>query len=130
MPSFDLDTRSVREPTSHTSSPEQRELHLTRSLRESYQSAQQTWAQQFQEDLEYLQGVQFTAAQVEVLKERGQAALVVNATRPAVLHAVSMLTHNEPSFRATAKEDSDKRVANLLSKATSMQATMIMTAPT
>lgn len=114
MPSFDLEARQSRQ-AHPDDSPGQRELSLTKHLRDSYDSAQQTWASQFQEDLEYFDGVQFSKAQIEVLRDRGQAALVVNATRPAVNQAVSMLTHNNPSFRATAKEDSDRRVANLWS---------------
>ena len=52
---------------------------------------------------------------IDVLKSRGQAPIVINRIHPAVESAKSMLTANRPSFRAAPREDSDNKVAQVMS---------------
>jgi hypothetical protein len=87
----------------------------TLDLFEKYSSKRDTWANQAKEDKEFRLGKQWTAEQREVLKGRGQAPIVINRVHPAVESAKAMLTANRPSFRAAPREDSDNKVANVMS---------------
>ena len=86
----------------------------TRSLYEQYRQRREPWAQQAKEDKEFRLGRQWTREQVESLEARGQAPIVVNRLHPAVETAKAMLTANRPSFRCSPREDSDRKVANVL----------------
>lgn len=114
MPSFNLETAAKRRDQEGLSL-EEREVNLAEELYDTYQSAQETWSVEFQEDLEFVNGVQWTKNQVDVIEARDQDPIVVNVVKPAVRHAISMMTANNPSFRTTAKEDSDRRVGKLFS---------------
>jgi hypothetical protein len=87
----------------------------TLELFDKYSSKRDNWAQQAKEDKEFRLGRQWTAAQKETLESRGQAAIVINRIHPAVESAKAMLTANRPSFRAAPREDSDNKVANVMS---------------
>lgn len=87
----------------------------TRALLRAYESSQSTWAKQFQEDLEFRNGVQYTESQKQQLEERSQAPVTVNMIHGKVDLAVAMLTSNRPSFRTTGREHSDNRTAKLMS---------------
>jgi hypothetical protein len=87
----------------------------TKELYEQYRQRREPWAAQAKEDKEFRMGKQWTKEQTEVLKARGQAPIVVNRIHPAVETAKSMLTANRPSFRCSPREDSDRKVANVLS---------------
>ena len=80
-----------------------------------YSKKRDTWAQEAKEDREFRLGKQWTTEQVETLESRGQAAIVVNRIHPAVETAKAMITANRPSFRCSPREDSDKKVANVMS---------------
>ena len=80
-----------------------------------YNTKRETWATHVKEDREYRLGRQWTNAQIETLKARGQAPIVVNRIHPAVETAKAMLTANRPSFRCSPREDSDNKVANVMS---------------
>ena len=87
----------------------------TRDLFKKYSLNRETWAKHAQEDDEFRLGKQWTAEQRRVLESRGQAAIVVNRIHPAVEAAKSMITANRPSFRCSPREDSDRKVANVMS---------------
>ncbi len=80
-----------------------------------YSKERDNWAKHAKEDKEFRLGRQWTKEQEDVLKARGQAPIVVNRIHPAVEAAKSMLTANRPSFRCAPREDSDNKVAQILS---------------
>ena len=81
----------------------------------TYSKNRETWAMHAQEDKEFRLGKQWTNEQKQVLESRGQAPIVVNRIHPAVEAAKAMITANRPSFRCAAREDSDNKVAQVLS---------------
>jgi hypothetical protein len=81
----------------------------------TYSKNRDTWANHAQEDKEFRLGKQWTDEQRKVLQARGQAPIVVNRIHPAVEAAKAMITANRPSFRCAAREDSDNKVAQVLS---------------
>ena len=81
----------------------------------TYSKNRETWAQHAQEDKEFRLGKQWTSEQKRILESRGQAAIVVNRIHPAVEAAKAMITSNRPSFRVAAREDSDNKVAQVMS---------------
>lgn len=87
----------------------------THDLYQKYSSKRDSWAQDAKEDKEFRLGKQWTQEQIDVLKSRGQAPIVINRIHPAVESAKSMLTANRPSFRAAPREDSDNKVAQVMS---------------
>ena len=87
----------------------------TLELFDNYSSKRDNWAQQAKEDKEFRLGRQWTEEQEEILNARGQAPLVVNRIHPAVEAAKSMMSANRPSFRVAPREDSDNKVAQVLS---------------
>jgi len=90
---------------------------VTETLRifKDYSKKRDSWAQQAKEDKEFRLGRQWTKEQAETLEARGQAAIVVNRIHPAVETAKAMLTSNRPSFRCAPREDSDRKIANVMS---------------
>ena len=102
-----------------TQNPEVREIHKevqeSKELWTQYNTSRDTWAQRFQEALEFRAGAQWTKEQQESLESRGQAAIVVNRIHPIVETAKALLTYNSPQFRSTGREDSDRRTAKVFS---------------
>ena len=90
-------------------------VNETQHLYDIYSKERDNWSLQAKEDKEFRLGRQWTKEQEEVLKARGQAPIVVNRIHPAVEAAKSMLTSNRPSFRCAPREDSDNRVASIMS---------------
>lgn len=86
---------------------------LDRLRQFKFASPRTDWAEQVREDEQFRNGVQWTDDQVSKLEARGQAPIVINRIHPAVDTAVSMLTANNPQFRCTAEEDSDRADAKL-----------------
>jgi len=80
-----------------------------------YKQRREEWAKQAKEDKEFRLGKQWTAEQAATLQSRGQAAIVVNRIHPAVETAKAMITANRPAFRASPREDSDRKVASVIS---------------
>jgi len=80
-----------------------------------YNQSREEWAQKFKEAEEFRAGAQWTKEQQEILESRGQAPIVVNRIHPIVETAKALLTYRTPQFRATAREDSDKRTAKVFS---------------
>ena len=87
----------------------------TEELFRKYSSKRDKWALDAKEDKEFRLGKQWTAEQMETLKSRGQAPIVINRVHPAVESAKAMLTSNRPSFRAAPREDSDNKIAQVMS---------------
>ena len=87
----------------------------TLEIFDKYSSKRDTWAQHAKEDKEFRLGRQWTSEQKRVLEARGQAAIVINRVHPAVESAKALLTSNRPSFRCAAREDSDNKVAGIMS---------------
>ena len=90
-------------------------VNETIDIYQRYSKKRDTWAIEAKEDKEFRLGKQWTTEQAETLKKRGQAPIVVNMIHPAVEAAKSMITANRPSFRVAPREDSDKKVANVIS---------------
>ena len=90
-------------------------IQKVHDLWRSYSNKRETWATKAQEDKEFRLGVQWTSEQKRVLEERGQSPVVVNRIHPAVETAKAMITANRPSFRVAAREDSDNKVAQVIS---------------
>ena len=87
----------------------------TQDLFKSYSSKRNTWAEHAQEDREFRLGKQWSDEQRKRLESRGQAPIVVNRVHPAVETAKAMLTANRPSFRCSPREDSDNKMAQVVS---------------
>ena len=87
----------------------------TLQLFDDYSNKRDNWASQAKEDKEFRLGKQWTAKQRETLESRGQAPIVINRVHPAVESAKAMLTANRPSFRCAPREDSDNKVATVMS---------------
>ena len=87
----------------------------TEELFRKYSSKRDKWAADAKEDKEFRLGKQWSAEQMETLKSRGQAPIVINRVHPAVESAKAMLTSNSPSFRAAPREDSDNKIAQVMS---------------
>lgn len=76
-----------------------------------YSSAQLEWKTGADENEMFSAGVQWTESQIDLLKKRGQGAVVINAITWATEQLKAMLTANKPRFSATAREDSDRKMA-------------------
>ena len=87
----------------------------TLDLWKRYGDKRDAWAEHAKEDKEFRLGRQWTEEQEATLKARGQAPLVVNRVHPAVEAAKSMMSANRPAFRVAPREDSDNKVAQVLS---------------
>ena len=90
-------------------------IEETHEIFRTYSSERDMWAKNVKEDKEFRLGRQWTQEQSDILKARGQAPIVVNRIHPAVESAKAMLTANRPSFRCAAREDSDNKVAQVMS---------------
>jgi hypothetical protein len=90
-------------------------VQKVQDLFRTYSKNRETWASHAQEDKEFRLGKQWTNEQKRILESRGQAPIVVNRIHPAVEAAKAMITANRPSFRCAAREDSDNKVAQVLS---------------
>ena len=77
-------------------------------------AARQQWADHAKEDEDFRLGKQWTAEQIKELKARGQAPIVVNRIHPAVETAKALITSRKPGFKATAREDSDNKIAKVM----------------
>ena len=102
-------------PTSDSSQDYQEFIDETTHLFDVYSKERDSWAKHAKEDKEFRLGRQWTKEQEDTLLARGQAPIVVNRIHPAVEAAKAMLTANRPSFRVAPREDSDNKVANILS---------------
>ena len=90
-------------------------VNETHHVYDIYSKERDNWARQAKEDKEFRIGRQWTKEQEDILNARGQAPIVVNRIHPAVEAAKSMLTANRPAFRVAPREDSDNKVAQVIS---------------
>ena len=90
-------------------------VNETLQIFDDYSSKRDNWAAQAKEDKEFRLGKQWSAEQRETLESRGQSPIVINRIHPAVESAKSMLTSNRPSFRCAPREDSDNKLAQVMS---------------
>ena len=101
------------------SSPASKKVHKevlkSFELLEHYMTMREEWATKFREAEQFRNGVQWNKQQMTELQRRGQSPIVVNRIHPAIETAKAMLTSRKPEFRATAREDSDRRVASVFS---------------
>jgi hypothetical protein len=91
------------------------EVALSLKLIELYAGRQMDWAKQALQDNEFRSGVQWDAEQVATLEARRQSATEWNLIHPAVEMQKALLTDNTPRFQATAKENSDRDFAAIVS---------------
>jgi hypothetical protein len=84
-------------------------------LFESFQSKREEWAIQAANNEDFFLGKQWTDAEIEALKKKGMAPLVVNRTMPIILQEVAIFTAKDPQFRAIPREDGDVKVASMWS---------------
>tara|TARA_B110000444_G_scaffold67619_1_gene63610 strand:+ start:8914 stop:11199 length:2286 start_codon:yes stop_codon:yes gene_type:complete len=99
------------------SNPDGRNLDVSKSedLLQKYDNEREPWAQKFVESNEFRNGMQWTKAQSDALEARGQAPIVINRMHPMIETAKAMLTAKRPQFRATGRDDSDRKVAKVFS---------------
>ena len=102
-------------PNYNKSENPQEFVNETHNIYDIYSKERDNWSKNAKEDKEFRLGRQWTREQEETLKARGQAPIVVNRIHPAVEAAKSMLTANRPSFRVAPREDSDNKVAQVMS---------------
>tara|TARA_B110000467_G_C18333744_1_gene495602 strand:+ start:361 stop:2685 length:2325 start_codon:yes stop_codon:yes gene_type:complete len=94
---------------------DQKVIDETVRLFDEYRAKRDTWATHAQEDREFRLGKQWTTEQKRVLESRGQSPVVVNRIHPAVETAKAMITANRPAFKCSPREDSDNKMANVMS---------------
>ncbi len=87
----------------------------TEETLEKYDQERELWSQKFIESNDFRNGKQWTKEQRQALEERGQAAIVINRMHPMIETAKAMLTSKRPQFRATGRDDSDRKVAKIFS---------------
>lgn len=88
---------------------------LTKEIYDHYSNAAADWIQRGVDSKSFTHNIQYTQQQIQVLGERGQAAIPINVLWPAMEQAIAMLTANSPSFQAVAQEDSDVGTAKAIS---------------
>jgi len=109
------DVLGYKEPSAPEGKTVHPEVLKSLELLEHYMNMRNDWATRFREAEEFRNGVQWTSNQANELKKRGQTPIVVNRIHPAVETAKAMLTARKPEFRATAREDSDRKIADVFS---------------
>ena len=90
-----------------------KEVDLSERLYQDYRGSAEIWRAQAKEDEDFRNGAQWTEAEVKALKSKGHSPIVVNVVHPAVEQAKALLTHNNPRFTATARENSDAKIAHV-----------------
>lgn len=101
--------------TNSEKTPEKKLVDETLDIFNTYSQSRETWAKNAKEDKEFRLGRQWTTEQEETLLNRGQSPVTINRIHPAVESAKAMLTSNRPSFRVAPREDSDNKVAQVVS---------------
>lgn len=89
-------------------------VRLSEDLYEQYRGARGEWEKQARADQEFRNGVQWTHAEEQELARRDQAPIVVNVLYPAIEQAKAMLTTRTPRFATTARDDSDAKLAHVI----------------
>tara|TARA_R100000458_G_scaffold29520_1_gene27041 strand:- start:1791 stop:4082 length:2292 start_codon:yes stop_codon:yes gene_type:complete len=100
---------------SSSASSKDPDVLYTEEILEKYDQERELWSQKFIESNDFRNGKQWTKEQKNALEERGQAAIVINRMHPMIETAKAMLTAKRPQFRATARDDSDRKTAKIFS---------------
>ncbi len=93
----------------------QEQKKTIRQIEEDYRSSAQQYFIESKEDEEFADGNQWTTEEINDLKDKAQYPIVVNVIKPAIEQGVAMLTSQKPRFSATARDDSDTKVARAFS---------------
>lgn len=88
---------------------------LSEELYREYSMAQENWANQAAQNLEYYSGSHWTQEQKKILEERGQMPATIQALWQITEQAIAMLSANRPNFQASARADGDQRTAKVWS---------------
>ena len=116
MPETMNDTQEMQEEMQEAKLAEDKKsVERIQEIFRIYKNKRETWAQHAQEDREFRLGKQWTDEQVRVLEKRGQSPIVINRVHPAVETAKALITANRPNFKISPREDSDVKMANVLS---------------
>jgi len=91
------------------------EVLKSEDLLKKFEQERERWAKKFVESNEFRNGMQWTPEQATALEERGQAPIVINRMHPMIETAKAMLTAKRPQFRATGRDDSDRKIAKIFS---------------
>lgn len=116
MKLFDLQSGQERDflpPTTERAPQRTAAGELSEKLLEDYKRDRSNWATNALKDDEFRNGVQWTKEEEVALEEQNMMPAVTNVVHQAVEQAKAMLTSNRPKFSATAREDSDVKVAQL-----------------
>ena len=75
--------------------------------------ARSNWDEQAREDIDFYLGNHFTDAESRALAERNQMGLPIDRLYAAIEQFKAIITSKPPKFSATAREDSDVKLANV-----------------
>jgi len=111
-----IEGKITGESTAKVKTVKDKEILITERLMKQYDTSdRENWVTNALEDDQFRNGVQWKNQHIVELERRLQVPIVVNVIQPAIDQGISMLTANNPSFQATAREDSDVDTANLYS---------------
>lgn len=89
------------------------DAELNRRLYHDYSTGQRaTWAKEVVKDRAFYNGIQISQEVQDALDADDKFNVPVNETTPAITQVVGFLTDNDPRFTATARENSDVKVAS------------------
>lgn len=91
------------------------DAELSKKLLEEYASSRSDYAENAVINYKFRDGAQFTKEELSRLAERRHAAISWNLVLPLIDNLISIITSNSPRFQAIAVEDSDLRIADLVS---------------
>jgi len=87
------------------------------ALWKRYKDARRNWmVDHVDEATKFYFGAHWTDEERKILKERGQADIVINRVRAIIRFMVALLTANKPSFRAVPVTGGDRKVANIFNE--------------
>lgn len=105
-------SRTVNSRRPDKSDPEAVE---SKRLLEEFSGGQAEYAKNAKINYLFRDGKQFTSQELTVLGERAHAAISWNMVHPLIENLKAILTANQPRFQAIGVEDSDGRMADLVS---------------
>jgi hypothetical protein len=88
------------------------DAEISKEIFEEYSTGERsTWATAVVKDRAFYNGVQIETDVRDDLEAVGKSTLVINETTPSIRQVIGSLVENDPRFTATARENSDVRVA-------------------
>lgn len=82
-----------------------------------YESHRGDWAKEAAQNEDFFMGKQWTTQELNQLKTRGMAPIVVNRTHPVIMQEVAILCSKRPAFRYFGRDDGDTAMAAMWSDA-------------